>query len=451
MPGTLAAMTDPAELARELAEAGVAGLTVVWADNNGIPRSRTVPIASLEATATRGVGATPLLAVFDTHDAITFAYEGLSTPSGDMRHVPVLERAVQLAGQPWLAWAPSRVVDADGEPWALDPRGALEEQVAAAAAAGLEVTAGFEIEFFAGLDDDELRPAHHGPAYSPHALLQIDELVADLLRDLESNGLRIGQIHAEYGLAQVELSLAPTDALSAADDQLLARQTIHAAARANGLRASFAPLITAAGVGQGWHLHTSVARDGRNQLADVLDSEGGSWIAGLLRELAAITAITAPSVPSQIRLRPGYFAGAYTFWGVENREATLRYVPGGELLGPGAANVELKACDASANPYLALAAVIAAGLAGIADGLVLPDPINEDPGGWTEAQRASAGVVELPTSLEEQEAALTAPSPVAGALGPERIGAFLAARRSDAEWAEDRELDEIVAAHLWRY
>jgi glutamine synthetase len=447
-------MPDPAELARELADAGVAGLTIVWTDNNGIPRSRTVPVAAVEATARRGVGATPLLAVFDTHDAITYSYEGLSTPSGDVRHLPVLERAVQLSGQPWLAWAPSRVVDADGVPWPHDPRGALEAQMEAAAAAGLTVTAGFEMEFFVGLDDDEAHPAHRGPAYSPHALLQIDELVADLLRDLDANGLRIGQIHAEYGLAQVELSLQATDPVGAADDQLLARQTIHAAARANGLRASFAPLITSAGVGQGWHIHSSVARDGRNLLGPRPThpaGEGASWVAGLLRHLAAITAVTTPSVPSQIRLRPGYFAGAYTFWGVENREATLRYVPGGELLGPDAANVELKACDASANPYLALTAVVAAGLAGIAEGLELPDPINEDPGNWTPERREQAGVRPLPTDLAAQEAALTAPGPVADALGPHRIGPFLAARRSDAAWAADRELDEIVAAHLWRY
>ena len=444
-------MADPAQLARELAEAGVAGLTIVWADNNGIPRSRTVPVAGVEAAARRGVGATPLLAVFDTHDAITFAYEGLSTPSGDVRHVPVLERVVPLAGQPGFAWAPSRVLEADGTPWALDPRGALEAQVEAAAAEGLEVTAGYEIEFFAGLDDDEPVPAHRGPAYSPHAMLQIDELMAHLLRDLDANGLRIGQLHAEYGLAQVELSLAATDPLSAADDQLLARQTIHAAARANGLRASFAPLITSAGVGQGWHLHTSVARDGRNLLAGGPSGEGASWIAGLLRELPAITAVTTPSVPSQIRLRPGYFAGAYTFWGVQNREATLRHIPGGELLGEGAANIELKACDASANPYLALAAVIASGLQGIAEGLELPPPIDEDPGAWSAEQRAEAGVRPLPPDLDAQVEALTASGPVAGALGPERIGAFLAARRSDAAWAADRELDEIVAAHLWRY
>jgi len=86
-------MTDPAGLARELAEAGVAGLTIVWADNNGIPRSRTVPVQAVEATARRGVGATPLLAVFDTHDAITFAYEGLSTS----RWIPWVNRRSESA------------------------------------------------------------------------------------------------------------------------------------------------------------------------------------------------------------------------------------------------------------------------------------------------------------------------------------------------------------------
>ncbi len=305
-------------------------------------------------------------------------------------------------------------MDAEGAPWPLDPRGALEAQVAAAADAGLEVTAGFEMEFFVGLDEDEPVPAHRGPAYSPHALLQIDELVGDLLRDIDSNGLTIGQLHAEYGLAQVELSLAPNDPVGAADDQLLARQTIHAAARANGLRASFAPLITSAGVGQGWHLHTSVARDGRNLLAGGPAGEGASWIAGLLRELPAITAVTTPSVPSQIRLRPGYFAGAYAFWGVENREAALRYIPGGALLGADAANIELKACDASANPYLALTAVIAAGLAGIAGRPRAPRPDRRGPGrlvgGRARRPRASG---RCPTDLAAQEAALLAAGPVA--------------------------------------
>jgi len=83
-----------------LAEADVAGITIVWADNNGIPRSRTVPIAGLADAAERGVGMSPLFAVFDSRDGITFAHSGLSNASGDIRLLPVIEQVTPLAGQP---------------------------------------------------------------------------------------------------------------------------------------------------------------------------------------------------------------------------------------------------------------------------------------------------------------------------------------------------------------
>jgi glutamine synthetase len=444
----------PDYLSDWLRSSGVAGVTIAWADNNGIPRSRTVPVDRLAEAASRGVGVTSLFAVFDTHDGITFAHEGLSTPSGDVRLVPVLDRLRPLAGQPAFAWAPGRQLAADGSDWPYDQRAALELQVRRAAEAGLEVRAGYEMEFFIGHEADDIQPAHHGPAYSPHALLAVDEFAGQLLRDLAANRLQIGQLHAEYALSQLELSLPATDPVAAADNQLLARQTIHAAAHAHGLRASFAPLVTAAGVGNGWHIHSSLWRGDENLLAG--DSthpspEGASYIAGLLRDLSAITAVTAPSIPSLARLRPGYFASAYAFWGVENREAALRYVPSSPLLGASHANIELKPSDASANPYLALAAVIAAGIAGVEDGLVLPHAISEDPGGWTAEERDRAGIVSLPSTPEEQERALLGSAPVRSALGEPLLGAFLAVRHADAAWAAEREMDEVIASHLWRY
>jgi hypothetical protein len=92
---------------------------------------RTVPVAALPGVAAIGVGITTLFAVFDSHDAITFAHEPLSTPSGDVRLVPVLEALTPLAGQPALAWVPGRQIAADGGPWPYDQRGVLERQVAA--------------------------------------------------------------------------------------------------------------------------------------------------------------------------------------------------------------------------------------------------------------------------------------------------------------------------------
>ena len=241
--------------------------------------------------------------------------------------------------------------------------------------------------------DDPRRPAHQGAGHGPLAMLQVDEFCARLLSDLDANGIVLGQFHAEYGVAQMELSLAPSDPVSTADLQLLTRQTIHAAARATGLRASFAPLVDLESVGNGWHLHTSVLRKGTNLLSGGdgpagMTPEGEAWVAGLLRELPALAAVGGPSLPSQIRRRPGYFAGAYAFWGVLNREAALRFVPASAYVPPQGANVELKASDASGNPYLLLAAVIGAGLAGMADGLGLPEGIEADPGAW---ERPGAG------------------------------------------------------------
>jgi glutamine synthetase len=437
-----------------LVEADVAGITIVWADNNGIPRSRTVPIAGLADAAQRGVGMSPLFAVFDSRDGISFAHSGLSDASGDIRLLPVIEQITPLAGQPGFAWAPGRQLDAGGEPYPYDQRSRLEAQVARAAAAGLSVLAGFELEFYVSRAGDEPAPAQQGPAYGPAALLQVDEFAVAVLRDLAANGVPVGQFHAEYGLSQLEVSLGPAGPVTAADRQLLARQTIHAAARAHGLRVSFAPMVTLDGVGNGLHLHVSVSRGGDNLFvpADGLPvGDGARFLGGLLRDLPAIAAVSAPSVPSLLRRRPGYFAGAYQFWGVENREAPLRYVPSSPFVGTDRANVELKASDASGNPYLALAVVLAAGLAGIEDNAELPPPIQDNPGTWTDAQRAERGLVALPVTPQAQEQALLASKRIGDALGEPLLGAFTAVRRADAAWAADRSAEETIAALRWRY
>src|SRR4029077_15925661 len=161
-----------------------------------------------------------------------------------------------------------------------------------------------------------------------------------------------------------------------------------------------------------------------------------AFVAGILRDLPGVVAVTAPSVPSLIRLRPGYFASAYAFWGVDNREASLRFVPGAEAIGAQNANIELKASDASANPYLGLTAMLAAGLGGIEDGLELPDPISEDPGGWTQEQRDAHGVRRFAQNVDEQIVNFESASRIREAFGDPLSNAFVGVRRSDAAWAE---------------
>lgn len=435
-------MTDFQQLALD----GVVGVVVEFCDNNGIPRSRTVPLAGLQRAAEVGVGITHLFAVFDSADVITYAAEGMHTPSGDVRLVPDLGRLVRLTGRPGLAWAPGTVVGADGAPWAWDQRTTLHRQVQAAADLGLQVRSGYEMEFYVAHPDGS--PAHAGPAHGPSALQQLGEFETTLLTHLAGNGVHVGQLHAEYGLSQVEVALPVADPVTTADTQLLARETIRGAASACGLRVSFAPLVETAAAGNGWHLHVSISRDGVNlmQQADgrFAHPEGRAFVAGMLRELPALAVVAAPSGPSLIRRRPGYFAGAFACWGVQNREAPLRLVPDTALLGPDAANVELKTSDASGNPYLAQAAVIAAGLAGIADDLALPAPVQTDP-----AQ--VDGLDRLPGTQEAAELALLGSGPVCAALGEPLLAAFLAVRRSDTARGAGMSEDDLVAAHRWLY
>jgi glutamine synthetase len=124
---------------------------------------------------------------------------------------------------------------------------------------------------------------------------------------------------------------------------------------------------------------------------------------------------------------------------------------GSPLLGADHANVELKVSDASANPYLALTALLTSGVAGVEENLVPPSPIAADPGTWKKKERAAAGVEKLPTTQADQEAALLANPRITGALGAERLGAFLAVRRADAAWAAEREPEDVLAAWRWRY
>lgn len=451
-------LTEAGRLAEELSEQGISGVVLYWADNNGIPRSRTVPIQRLPRVAEEGVGVTVLFAVFDSHDAITHSYGGLSTASGERRIVPDLSGLRTVASAPGLAYAPVDQYRVSGEVSEYDQRAALRRQVERAEQQGVELRFGYEIEFSLFRADGST-PAHSGPAYSPHALTVLGDFQADLLRAFAETGLELNQVHAEYGLAQLEVSLRPAEPLRAADEQLLARQIIHGVAHRHGYRVSFAPLVTAEGVGNGWHVHVSPWREGRNLLAPAGDGsdvhglgrEGAAFLAGLHRNLPALSAVGAPSVPSLLRLRPGYFAGAHAIWGVENREAPLRLAEGGGLLGEGQWNIEFKASDASANPYLLLAALISAGLSGLADGAAPPPPVAEDPGTWTEEQRAERGIGALPTDPEDADAAIDDSAAVSAVFTPEHREAFRAVRASDVAWADGLTDAEIVAGHLWLY
>ena len=213
------------------------------------------------------------------------------------------------------------------------------------------------------------------------------------------------QFHPEYSTGQFELSVPHRAGVALADTNLVARHTIRAVAKTNGMAVSFSPVVFAGLVGNGDHLHLSLwNRRGRNVFdggdgPEGMTREAESFAAGILASLPALVGVSCPSVVSYLRLQPHRWSGPWACWGLENREAGLRFVTGMTGDRPAEANLEVKPVDGSANPYLALGAIVAAGLDGLERDLRLPEPVTVDPASLSVAERRKRGVAQLPSTL----------------------------------------------------
>jgi glutamine synthetase len=228
-------------------------------------------------------------------------------------------------------------------------------------------------------------------------------------------------------------------ALRAADEQILVRETIRGVAAGLGYVASLAPKPWPDAAGNGGHVHFSLwSTDGSRNLFhdgsrdDLLSDEAHSFLAGVLEHLPGLCGLTAPSFNSYHRIVPQYWAGAFTCWGHDNREAPVRVPSVFRGREEASTNAELKAADATCNPYLALGGLIAAGLDGLERGLEPPDPVEVDPATISEAERKARGILRLPATQEEALDALERDDVLTTALGPVLARSYLAVRRS--EW-----------------
>ncbi len=442
---------DVAELASVLAERGVVGVAVSYVDNSGIARVKTVPVARLEHAVRHGIGMSPVFDVFMFDDAITSSPSSTG-PVGDLRLFPDLAQLVVLAAQPGWAWAPLDRRTQEGEAHPVCQRTFARRMAERAAAHGVQALMGFELEWVldAGAGTDHV-PATSGPAYGMDRLIEVSDYCRDLLSALEAESVVVQQLHPEYAPAQFELSLGPADPVAAADGNLLVRHTIRAVTGRAGMRCSFAPAMTAGGVGNGCHLHTSLWCDGRTLMTEGpgphgLAEEAQAFIAGVLDGLPALLAVGAPSVASYLRLIPQRWSAPYCCWGRENREAGVRLVA-----GSADGNFEVKCLDASANPYLLIGAVLALGLSGIERGLSLPPEVTVDPATLDEQALAAAGAERLPRRLDEALEQFRRCEVLAEAMGPALFGTIVAVRETELEQFADASEDEIVAATRFRY
>jgi len=346
---------------------------------------------------------------------------------------------------------------------------------------GLEVHAGFEIEFTlfeyvegvasSGPTSTCCRPVDHSSYCCSRALDARAALLDEIVEALECMGIGVTQFHAESAAGQFEISLVACSAMEAVEDAILAREAICAVAERHGVRASFLPKLEADAAGTGCHVHLSLWRDGMNVVPPVESETGAGWtetrrsetgtvsgggegvfsdearrfVLGVVAKLPALLAVTTPSPNSFRRLGPGAWSGAYQCWGVEGRECPVR-----ACLEPSTSSVgravcqhfEVKALDATANPFLALAAIIFAGTCGMrstdSEGAGGPGgsgsgrnifvPHGCDPGGMADDKRPAR----LPTGVEEAWRALEADADLTAFLGADLLKGLSAVRREEA-------------------
>lgn len=449
-----------AEAARRLAGEDIAAVALTWVDVSGITRTKTVPVGRLEHAATWGVGMSPVFDVFLLDDSIVSGRHA-GGPVGDLRLHPDLDRLVPMAALPGWAHAPADRYAQDGAAHPLDARALLRRETDRLAAGGWAARTAFEIEWAVSATPDEFTPACHGPAYGMTRVSELAGYLRALLIALDRTGVSVEQLHPEYAAGQYEVSVAAEDPVGAADTAVLVRETIRAVTLGHGMHASFSPKVVAGSVGNGAHVHLSLWREDTgdgpaNAMAGGpgpcgMTDAGQAFAAGILDRLPALLAIGAPAAASYLRLVPSHWAGAFACWGLENREAALRFVTGAEGERDHAANLEIKCFDGAANPYLALAALLAAGRAGLDAGLTLPDPVEVDPAGLSDEERAARGVRALPVSLAEAVAVFEEDAILRDALGEAVTDTVAAVRRGEVALFDGATPEEIAAATRWRH
>ena len=447
----------PEQIISEANERGLQLVRFLYCDNGGVIRGKSTLVGQLARRMQSGIGLVKCMQSFTSLDSL--APDATYGPVGEIRLVPDPDTFVVLPYAPRSGQMIANMVELDHQPWALDPRAFLQRMVAAAAAKGLRFDAAFENEFFLAYRRDEvLVPVDRSLCFSGIGMESTEPVIQDIIAALTDQALTVELSHPELGCGQQELSIRHSPALQAADNQITYRQTVRAVAAQHGMVATLAPKPWADQAGSGAHLHWSIWDTDHtvNKLADDAAPAGLSTlarqaIAGVLAHLPALLAMTTPSVNSFRRLQPHFWSSAYTAWGLENREAAVRVPTRYWDDEEASTNLELKASDASANPFIALGGLIAAALDGIERGLDPGEPVNEDPGNLSDDERERRGIRRFPLTAQEALDELERDAVLTSALGEGLATEYLKVRRAEAAaYAEHDEAFEL-AQHFFKY
>lgn len=438
------------ELIARVKEDQVRFISLQFTDVTGVVKSVDIPVHRLEDALEEGVW-------FDGSSVEGFA----RIQESDMRLV------IDPQTYAVLPWTPADlrrarvfcdIYQPDGVPFDGDPRGALRRMLAKIEQRGWTFFVGPEPEFFLFRRNgpDSIHPVPHdvGGYFDFSANDDAVRVRTELMEALFGMGLEVEMGHHEVALGQHEIDFRYADALRAADNILTLKYTVKAIAAQHGLIASFMPKPIYAINGSGMHCHQSIfGPAGENLFFDPDDDYNLSplaygFIAGQLAHARSLAAIVAPTVNSYKRLVPGYEAPVYVGWAQKNRSALIR-IPQHTRGRDKSIRAELRFPDPSANPYLALAAMLSAALDGIDNQLECPSPLNNvNVYDLTPEERVEMQIAELPGSLAEALRELEGDEVLKAALGKRIYDAFHRAKWSEVEESRMHVTDWEVERYL---
>ncbi len=388
-----------------------------WQDLVGITRVRSMPTAVLADRMEYGLGW-----AVASHAIHPFAgiVDNPWGPMVEVRQVPDPSAEVFVdrgPDTPPLHFFIRDAINTDGSPWDCCPRAFLKSALDDfSAETGLRFVSAFEQEF--SLTQIAPRP---GPSFAMESMLLAAPFAGLAIESLRRAGVDLEALEPEYGISQYEVSTAPRVGLAGADQALVTREVLRETARQLGMRASFTPIPDSDSVGNGVHMHFSFVDEAGNPAAfdparpGEVAEVAGQFVAGVIRHLPALTALTAPGPISYYRLRPHNWSCGYTAFGVQNREAAIRVCPSPQRdpAKRGAAfNFEYRAADGLANLYLLVGAIVRAGLEGIRQEWPQPPFVEGEPDDLSAEKREKLGVRRLPDSLDAALAAFAADNTV---------------------------------------
>ncbi|MCI0708722.1 MAG: type I glutamate--ammonia ligase [Chloroflexi bacterium] len=426
------------EVLKDIEEQGIELIDLQFTDILGVTKSVTIAARHLDDSFERGTW-------FDGSSIYGFA----RIQESDMVLMPDPATYRVL---PWVHEPPFRariicdVLTAELEPFPGDPRGALKRALAKAESMGFTAyNVGPELEFFLfrkmnGADTLRAVPHDIGGYFDFSPGDEAERVRSEIISALENLEIEVEMSHHEVAIGQHEIDFRYANALQSADNAITFKMAVKGIASQHGLFGTFMPKPILGENGSGMHCHQSLETANGNAFYDSdapykLSEVATQFMGGLLTHARALSAVVAPTVNSYKRLTPGYEAPVYVCWAQRNRSALIRvprYSPGREQ----STRVELRFPDPSANPYLAFAAMLTAGLDGIDNAIDPGDPISEDVFEWTPEEREAKGVETLPGSLRQALEALAEDDVVKGALGEHIYEAYDRAKR--AEWEEYR-------------